>query len=178
MAPRAAAPRERRDGDRFQRGRDRADSHTQRARVADPAAPRQKHEPPPQRGGGRAPRRCERGDTTERATRSASAAPQAAAPRERSDGDRPQRGRDRADSHAQRACAADHVAPRQERESPTRKNGGRVSRHRERGGTTERTMRSASAERTMRSASAAPQAVARTRTRIRAKRSHCFSRRI
>ena len=144
-APQVAAPRERRDGDHFQRGRDRADSHAQRARVTDHAAPRREREPPPRRSGSRASRRLERVGTAERATRNAGAAPRAAAPRERRDGDRFQGGRNRADSHAQRARVADHVAPRQEPEPPTRRGGGRAPRRREQDGMTERAMRRTSA---------------------------------
>ena len=143
--PQAAAPRERHRGDRPQRGRNRADSHAHRARAADHATQRRDCKPLPRRSSGRASRRRGRGGTAERATRSASAVPQAAAPRERHDSDRPQRGRDRADSHAQRARAADSVALCQDREPPPRRRGGWASRHRERGSTTEQVTRSARA---------------------------------
>ena len=72
----AVAPR---DGDRPQRGSDRAGDHTQRARAAERYA-RRESEPPPRKSGGRASRRRERGGTIEAGARSASAAPQAAAP--------------------------------------------------------------------------------------------------
>ena len=68
--------------------------------------------------------------------RSASAAPQAAAPRTPSDGDRPQRGSDRAGDHTQRARAAERYA-RQKREPPPRKSGGRASHRRGCGSTIE-----------------------------------------
>ena len=144
-AAQAPAPRERRHGTRFRRGRDRADSQAQRARAADHATPRREREPPPQRSGGRAPIRREHGGTAQRATQSASAVPQAAAPRERRDGDRFQRGRDRANRHAQRARTADHSTTRREREPPPRRNGGRAPSRRERVGTVARATRSASA---------------------------------
>ena len=48
-----------------QRGSDRANDHTQRARAAEHYAPRRESEPPPRKSGGRASRRRERGGTTE-----------------------------------------------------------------------------------------------------------------
>ena len=105
----------------------KAEGPTQGNYVSDHVAPRQEREPPPRRGGVRAPRRLERGGTTERATRSVGTALQAAAPQERRDGDRPQRGRERADSHAQRVRAVDHAT--QAESSSRRSDGAAAERH-------------------------------------------------
>ena len=134
-APQAAAPRAPRNGYRPQRGSDRADDHTQRARAAEKYVPCRESKPLPRRRSGRASRRHSwRHDQA--SAKSASAAAQAAAPRAPRDDYHPQRGSDRADDHMVRARAAEHYALCHKSEAPPRGRGGRTPRCSERGGTT------------------------------------------
>ena len=95
-----------------------------RGRAAAAGPPRPSAKPP----------RAQRHDQAR--VRSASTAPQAAAPRAPRDGRCPQRGSERAGDCTQRARAAEHYVPCQESELPPWDRSGRASRRRERGGTT------------------------------------------
>ena len=105
-APQAAAPRAPRDGQCLQRGSDRANDHTQRTRATE-YVPRERAAAAGSWRPSVTPSRARRHDQA--SARSASAAPQVAAPRVPRDGHCPQRGSDCADDRTQRARAAEHV---------------------------------------------------------------------